>query len=587
MTELAPRRPSRRRRGVLLAVIGIIALVVLAGVWLGVRGFMAKSELEAAVADAGAVRQVLDGGDLDASRAALTELAEHSGTASSLMGDPVWRIAELIPGIGPNMAAARIAAQHAHGLSATVALPLIDTVDRVAADSTSIADLAALRDAQPALRAAVDATRAAADDLASVNTDAIIAQLSDGVTQLRDVTADVQPLVEAAANAAELLPAMLGVDEERTILVMVQNNAELRTGGGITGSFIEITSNDGDLAIVAQADSSEFPEHPPAGIEVPASTSQLYGVGIADWVQNMSMTPEFPVTAQLASQWWDSLTGTTPDAVVSVDPIVIAALVQAHGPIDTVIGEINQDNLVEQLLVMPYLEFSREEQTAVFDEVAQAIFTQVLTGGTDFRTLVSALTAPIEEGRISVWSAHADEQEVLGSSILGGPAARQQLAGDHAFAVYLNDATGGKMDSFLEVEVSAGSTQCRTDSNVDATVAVKLTSHAPADAAHFSQWLTGGGISGTPAGDIATIVTVSAPVGSFFGAVTLDDADVAPVTLDDAGFPVSATSVTLSPGESKTAVFRFVTPDPGVDLEVLHTPTLHGVPVESFVPDCP
>src|SRR5690606_22099578 len=123
---------------------------------------------------------------------------------------------------------------HAHGLSATVALPLIDTVDRVAADSTSIADLAALRDAQPALRAAVDATRAAADDLASVNTDAIIAQLSDGVTQLRDVTADVQPLVEAAANAAELLPAMLGVDEERTILVMVQNNAELRTGGGIT-----------------------------------------------------------------------------------------------------------------------------------------------------------------------------------------------------------------------------------------------------------------------------------------------------------------------------------------------------------------
>jgi hypothetical protein len=40
---------------------------------------------------------------------------------------------------------------------------------------------------------------------------------------------------------------------------MVQNSAEVRTGGGITGSFILLRADGDRLAVVDQVDSSMFP----------------------------------------------------------------------------------------------------------------------------------------------------------------------------------------------------------------------------------------------------------------------------------------------------------------------------------------
>ena len=99
-------------------------------------------------------------------------------------------------------------------------------------------------------------------------------------------------------------------------------------------------------------------------------------------------------------------------------------------------------------------------------------------------------------------------------SAFAGPHARQVQAGDEAFAVYLNDMTGAKMDTYLQVGIDAAVGYCRADGLRDVAVTVTLTNTAPPDAGRrLPISMTGGGRYGVPAGDIGTLLAVAAPAG--------------------------------------------------------------------------
>ncbi|WP_217577243.1 DUF4012 domain-containing protein, partial [Streptomyces sp. GbtcB7] len=75
-------------------------------------------------------------------------------------------------------------------------------------------------------------------------------------------------------------------DGDRRILIVLQNTAELRTGGGITGTFLGLRAGDGILSLEAQRDSSDFsPSDKPLGT-VPAAEVRALGDGIGRYVQN-------------------------------------------------------------------------------------------------------------------------------------------------------------------------------------------------------------------------------------------------------------------------------------------------------------
>jgi hypothetical protein len=395
-------------------------------------------------------------------------------------------------------------------------------------------------------------------------------------------------MIAAAVQASDVLPPMLGADGPRTILVMLQNNAELRTGGGITGTFIALRADKGVLTVTKQADSSDFRPRSKAIVPVPASTTKLYGNVVGRFAQNTSITPDFPLTAQLASAWWKTYAGAAPDAVVSIDPIVLKAVLGVTGPVQTTGGPLTPENMVDKLLVEPYLTLDGKQQTALFSKVVRSVFTAVTGGGVDPARLVDALTAPIADGRVSVWSSRAEEQAVLADTPLAGPAARQHDAGPRAYAVYLNDTTGGKMDTLLDVAIAGGIGECRTDDRGTVEIAVTLANTAPADAGRrFPELMTGGGNFGIAPGHIGTTVSVSAPPGSFVGGVTVDGEQAAQVNVEDAGFVVSAYSVDLAPGQSTTLVFRFDTKSTTtVGPTILHTPLITDPKMSTREVDC-
>ncbi|WP_224785764.1 DUF4012 domain-containing protein [Microbacterium caowuchunii] len=566
---------TRRRSRRLLVLTSLVLLVGLGGavVHVGWRVVGARDELAAASAAAERAMAALGAGDAGTAALAVDALVAHAEAADP-GDDAFWWAAERLPGAGAQLAAVRAVASGLARVGADVASPLLAAARDMA--DVDLAGLPArLRTVAPELERA-ERTRAEVQAaLSDIDRSGLVDEIADGLGLLDRMLTEVAEVTVPAAEASRILPAVLGADGPRTILVMVQNTAELRTGGGITGTFLQLDVDDGRVTLAGIRDSSDFA--PAAEPLLPLRAGERYalGDGIGRFVQNASMTADFSLSARLASAWWQGATAVTPDAVVSVDPIVLAALLGATGPVDTASGPLTAEEVVDRLLVQAYATLSPQEQSAAFAEVAAAALDAMLERG-DPLALASALRAPIEDGRISVWSAHEEEQRMIAGTPLAGPLLRHRQAGPGAFAVYLNDATGGKLTPYLQVGLGIGVMACRADGRQEVVVTVELGNALPVDAAEtLPVSVTGGGIWGAAVGDIAPTVSVVAPAGWFLGGVRLDGEAVAHAVGEDDGQPAATRRTDIHPGGTRTLSFRFIAPDrAGVEPSLLHTPLL-------------
>lgn len=576
MTEgaITPCSPRWGRR-IVIALSVLLALILACAVWVGVRAILAKSELESILPLAQPVQDAVKARDVAQLETLVGTAQDHASAAAQLTADPIWRAAEIVPFVGQNLAAVRVVSASLDGVAATAG-PLLSVAGDLQGDAGTGFDLALVAEAQEPLDAAAGAFASADDALTALDRGGLIPQVADAVDRVGAIVGDGAPVTAGLAQASRILPSFLGADEPRTILVMLQNSAELRTGGGLTGSFILLGADDGHLEILSQADSSDFrPLDQPLPI-VPASTIDLYGDSIGRWVQNTSMTADFVLTAELARTWWAGHAGVEPDAIVSLDLTTVAALLSTAAPVTLPDGStITDENIVDRVLVEPYFLFDQTQQTAFQTMVTSAAMDSIVHSDIDPFAWAAALSEPLREGRISAWSSVPDEQAVIADTVLVGPAGRLAAAGDDAFGVYFNDATAGKMDSYLETAIASGTSECRADGLTEVTIEVALTNTATTDAAGWPQLMTGGGFEGIAPGDIGTDVSVAAPAGTVFEGVWIDGAPTTSDQGEDAGFLANRARITVAPGETKTAVFRLVVDEaPAAGLQILHTPLL-------------
>ncbi|MEW1835328.1 DUF4012 domain-containing protein [Microbacterium sp. NPDC079995] len=579
---------TRRRRLVWVAGALLLIGTAAAAGHVGRSALDLQQALETATADAALATEAVGAGDLEGAERAASDLVAE--IAPAVPDDPLWHAAEAIPGLGANLSAARRTAAAIVRVGDDVAPTMFSTM-RALSDADAPAAVRTLREAAPALRRAASTQDDIARDLADIDRTALIASLADGVGRVVDAADDLRTATDGAAQAAELVPAMLGADGDRRILVTLQNTAELRTGGGITGTFLELRARDGVLSLEAQRDSSDFApaEEPLAAVS--AAEVRALGDGIGRYVQNTSMTADFRVTAQLASAWWERSGGPQPDVVVSMDPVVLTALLGAVGPVDTPSGELDQSNAIHRLLVEPYRTLDQDGQGRYFADAAAAVFTAVTERARPV-ALVSALAGVVDEGRVSIWSRDPEQQEILAGTVFAGPLARQEAAGPEAFAVYFNDATGGKVTPYLTVGLETRSGVCRADGLREVDVEVDLGNRlTKEDAETLPLSVTGGGHYGVKAGNIAPTVTVVTPRGWYAGGVTLDGSAVASVDAEDDHRLSVTYRVDLAPGASQVLTFRFVAgpmvSTDAVGPQLLHTPLLAPVEVGSGRIGCP
>ncbi|HWI30127.1 MAG TPA: DUF4012 domain-containing protein, partial [Microbacterium sp.] len=291
-------RPSHRRRTAWIVISAVLAVLVAWGAWVGVRAIQAKDELEGMVPAAAALQGAVDAGDLPGAMAEADALAGHAARASELSGDVLWRAAEVVPVVGPNLAAVRVASAQIDALSARAIQPLLAVSSSFSAmndPQSGSFDVAAIETAHRPLSEAARALSAASDELSGLSLASVVGPLEDGVAELQTQVDRALVVTTQLADVTSVLPSMLGSEGPRSILLAFQNNAELRTGGGITAAFAEVRAEGGALTLVDQASTGDFPGLDEPIMTLPESTTTLYGAAAGEWVQNITMPADFEV----------------------------------------------------------------------------------------------------------------------------------------------------------------------------------------------------------------------------------------------------------------------------------------------------
>ncbi|WP_426625041.1 DUF4012 domain-containing protein [Leifsonia sp. McL0607] len=583
MSDRARRRATKagsaKTRRIVFAGIGALVLVVVAcGSWVGVRLMMSYGQVSAVRAEARSVIATIsaDPAAGASSAARLRGLDARLDDAQGLTSDVVWRSWEFVPFLGDNLRAYRLTVE---ALSVAVG----DGLTPVAADFSTLAasvslssrtvDVAALSGTAGDLGEAEGALARSEQTLADADSGALVPVLASGVREARDLVGDLHTTVSALSIAVEVLPGALGVDGAKRYALLFNNNAELRTTGGIAGAISELTTDSGRIELGRQLVPDDLNPAENDGIAVTPEERALFGVQLGEYVQNVSLTPDFVRSGELTDSLWQKSQGTGLDGVVSIDTASISHLLAATGPITVGGRQITAENATAVLLTDVYREIGdRSQQDVFFGELTRAMFDKLFSSSTPLVTLAKQFSAAADEGRISVWFADPALQKATAGGALGGPLA--QLSDDGApVGVFFADGTAGKMDGYLEGTVTATCSAQKGSRSIAATAT--LASTAPEDIATAPWVVTGPGVTGLPAGHIRTMVQFAGTDSLRPVRITVDGEAARMVTRMIDGQPIVVAMVDLAPGQVAVVETEFTvlpTRSPTVD-RVVATPT--------------
>lgn len=473
-------------RSVRRAAAAAVLVVLLLSAWAAVCSVLAARDLTRA-------RTLVSADDGSLDPAALSRAEAHARHAESLLRQPGPVLAQHLPVLGRSVRAVRVVAE-----SGVVTLGSAGSVADVLAQGDLLRDgrldLAALNELHAGLSSAALAMGPPLERLAALDPALLPPPVARGVQQAQQELLGADSDAARAAALTGVLPDLLGAQRPRNVLVVLQNNAELRGTGGLISTFTTGIAHQGGLALQPFRDVIEVADPPGAVKRVPADAEfvEQYGSFLANttlW-KNANMSPDAPTSnAVLAAVATRSL-GRTIDVVLSLDVRAMAELTGALGSVQLPDGTtLTADELAEELYVTSYegLEFDGQARRGVLRAAADDALGRVLGGQAAPAALAGRLAEAVAGRHLSLWSANPKEQAALeaagaagavnaggvdlamvASHNLGGPA---HLKGG-------GPGEGNKLDYYvrrrLEVTAVIGA-----DGTADVTQRLQLSNEAP------------------------------------------------------------------------------------------------------------
>lgn len=487
------RQPTvRRRTRSVLVGLGFGALVVLMGLF--VAALIARAPLQEGNRQARAGLDALNRGDIAEARSAFGSasraFARADGNLSALWAQP----ARLLPVFAQHRAGLQHLSEGAASVSASVASALSNIDPESVRMVNGVIDLEAIR----ALEQPFTELRTAISELSNVVDEASSQWLVAPLQQrLESLDADLRENTVRADNAVATIrvaPQMLGADGIRYYFIAFTTPAEARGLGGFMGNWAELTVDNGKLSMSRFGRTGELNlggAGPTARrITGPAEFLAYWGrfgfvkgsaqtTGQVPW-SNVTMPPDFPTVAKVMSQLYPQSGGRPVDGVFAMDVKAIAALLTITGPIQVegVAQAITADNAAQFILKDQYEIADADGRIDVLDSIARTAVERLLTSALPEPAELARTFGPLaQEGRLVAWSAHADEQDVFSRVRMDG--AFPELPTSDGVAVVVDNASGNKIDAYLDVSVAYRIEPDAADGLQLATAVVTLTNNAP------------------------------------------------------------------------------------------------------------
>lgn len=581
---------SHRRRNI-VAGLGITAVVAAAFVaWLGYTALEVKGNLELARDHAQSTKTALLAGDTDGAQRSAADADKYANLAYSDTNSISWGIASAIPFVGSPFETTKQMTSVVHGLTTDVLLPAVDAgtalAPRELIQPGGRIALEPLRDAAPVLEQTTAAAQQLSAQAQAVPESRFVSAVNDARTSLVDQTTDLTTLLGNTSTAASLAPAMLGLDGPRNYFIGFQTNAEARGTGGLLGGYGIIRAVDGTASVDTLGRNSDLGmKNIP--MDLGPDFENLYGANrpTSDF-RNSNLSSHFPYAAQIwQSLWFQESGGELVDGAIAIDPIALSYILDVVGPVTMPDGEVvSADNVVELTESTAYIRFADDNNARKeYLQTIAALVVDKMTGKISSPgALLDAVGRGVSEGRIAVWSAKPQEQEVLASTPLG-----HTLPSDEApFAgVVINNQAGNKLDYYLTRSIYYSAESCDGDTR-SSTVTISLTNNAPP--VDLPDYVDGMVVNpkNLPDGTNMAAVSLVATQGANLDSVAVDGMISFARSGKEQGHPVFMTLATIPQGETVDVVFHLTEPTGAGEARVPVQPLVDDPTVTIDVPIC-
>lgn len=466
-----------------LAVLALV-LAMAAGLALMVG---ARAPLLAARAAAEEGRTALLSGDAGRARDAFARSRSSFDQAKDQLGNPLTRLAALVPVLGRTPDSVAIGAEAGAlvaraGELVAAAVAGLPNGPAALAPRNGMIPLAPLRDlAAPLDQASVLVARAdeTLRDLPQAWVPGVVADPLNGIAS---EVSTARGAARAAAATVRALPEFLGAEGERRYFVGAQNPAEARGTGGLIGEYSILTVDDGRLELSSFRDIGELANADPSDVQ-PSSNAyrELYArYGAASQWLNVNLSPHLPSAATAVERLYEHVEGVRLDGTILADPHAFARLLEVSGPVDLPQTEITLDatSVVSFMTNEAYSLFpDRAARKRVLGAVADQVLGRFLMGEATSNPAGSlrALAEAAGRGHLLL---HSTDPEVQSAFEEAGVAGELVDAPGDYLAIVLNNAGGNKLDFYAERSVRYAVTLL-PDGRARAALQIDLGNEAP------------------------------------------------------------------------------------------------------------
>ncbi len=151
----------------------------------------------------------------------------------------------------------------------------------------------------------------------------------------------------------KLLPHFLGFSEPRTVLLLFQNNTELRPSGGFIGSYATVRINKGKVDILRVEGSENLDWQAPDDWIVEAPSILKEELKVEKWYfRDSNWSPDFVESAKKALEFYiaeGGVVGEEIDTVIAITPTVLEKMLELSGSVIVDGIEFDNNNVTEKL----------------------------------------------------------------------------------------------------------------------------------------------------------------------------------------------------------------------------------------------